>query len=104
MVTNGKKSNVGTVVNIVLFAVVAVGLLADRVIWSNQVESRINLANVKIADVNCSVDDWLELAPGNDGQQSMRYRCGFMFWPFYHSGESPIATDALNKLRSGSVL
>lgn len=104
MLSVEKKSNVVTVVKIGLFAVVAIGLVADRVMWSYQVESRINLANVKIADVNCSAGDWLELAPGNDAQQPMRYRCGFMFWPFYHSGESAIATEAVNKLRSGSVL
>jgi hypothetical protein len=100
MVTVEKKSNVGTVVKIGLFAAVAVGLLANRVMWADQVVGRINLANVQIADVNCSAGDWLEVAPGQDAQQPMRYRCGFMFWPFYHSGESSIATDAFNKLRS----
>ncbi|MBU0521659.1 MULTISPECIES: hypothetical protein [unclassified Pseudomonas] len=100
MVTVEKKSNLATVVKIGLAAVVAVGLLADRMVWVDQVVGRINLANARIADVNCSAGDWLEVAPGKDAQQPMRYRCGFMFWPFYRSGESLFAADALNKLRS----
>lgn len=95
MVTVDKKSNVASVVKVGLLAIVAIGLLADRVVWVDQVVGRINLANVRIADVNCSPGDWVEVAPGKDPQQPMRYRCGFMFWPLYHSGESLIVIDTL---------
>ncbi|TCV51368.1 hypothetical protein [Pseudomonas sp. 460] len=100
MVTVEKTPNVTFAVKLGLFLFVAIGLLADRVMWADQIVGRINLANVRIADVNCSASDWLEVVPGKDDQQTMRYRCGFMFWPLYHSGESLIATEALKNARS----
>jgi hypothetical protein len=100
MVTVEKKPNVTFAAKLGLFLFVALGLMVDRVMWADQVVGRINLANVPIADVNCPASDWLEVAPGKDDQQPMRYRCGFMFWPLYHAGESLIATDALKSTRS----
>lgn len=100
MIAVEQKPTVTFAVKLGLFLFVAIGLMADRVMWADQVVGRINLANVPIADVSCSARGWLEVAPGKDAQQPMRYRCGFMFWPFYHSGESLIATDALKNPKS----
>lgn len=82
-----------------LYAIAAVGVLADRMIWVDQVVAGVNLANVPIADVNCPAGSWLEVAPGKDTKQPMSYRCGFMFWPFYNSGESMLVVDSLNNLK-----
>lgn len=95
-----KKTRLIAAVPIGLFAIVAIGVLADRVIWVDQVVAGVNLANAPIPDVNCPTGNWLEVAPGKNAEQPMRYRCGFMFWPFYRSGESKLVVDSLKDLET----
>jgi hypothetical protein len=86
-----------------LLAGAAFATVADRVIWAKQIVGEINLANVKVSDVNCSANDWLELAPGKESGQPMRYRCGMLFWPLYNSGESIIAGEMMKNAVSQRV-
>lgn len=79
-----------------MLAGIAFVSVADRVIWAKQIVGEINLANVPVSDANCSSKAWLEVAPGEDSGQPMRYRCGMLFWPFYHSGKSTIAGEIMN--------
>ena len=95
-----KKTRLAATFSIGLVAIAAIGVLADRMFWVDQVVAGVNLANVPVADVNCSKGSWLEVAPGKDSQQPMRYRCGFMFWPFYRSGVSMLVVDSLKVLET----
>ena len=95
MDTKGKKTSAARTIILAVLVVVVIGSFVDRVIWVKQIVGRINLTNVRVDDVNCSPNDWLELAPGKASSQSMRYRCGIVFWPFYHSGETIIASEAI---------
>lgn len=71
-------------------AVAAAGSFADRVVWVDQMVGSINLSNTPVANVKCTKNDWLEVAPGSSNEKVLRYRCGFKFWPFYNSGETSI--------------
>lgn len=86
-----------------LFAIVAIGLLADRMIWVDQVVAGVNLTNVLIADVNCPSESWVEVAPSEDAEQPMRYRCGFMFWPFYPIGRVDVGRRFVEGSRNTEV-
>lgn len=93
-----KSSSAGRIIILILLATVALATVADRVIWAKQIVGEINLANVPVSDVNCSSKAWLEVAPGKEPDQPMRYRCGMLFWPLYHSGESVIAGEVMKNV------
>ena len=95
---SSRNTGAGRIILLALLAGVAFATVADRVIWAKQIVGEINLANVPVSDVNCSSKVWLEVAPGKEPDQPMRYRCGMLFWPLYHSGESVIAGEVMKNV------